>query len=359
MPTAIGDAAAQAWPAFVLVSGLLLVGLAAGEDGVFDWLAGRLGALQLSGRVQFACALGAIAVVTALLNLDTAVVFLTPLLVGLARLTGFDEEPYLYATVFMANASSLFLPGSNLTNLLVLAREDVPGGVYAARMLPAALAATLVTACGLLLLFRRRLGARRPPAVAEADQRSGATPGAVGLVAAVVAATLTVVLPSPALPVLGVGLAAVALQLRAGRFRLGRLRAALSPGVTVGLFLLSVALGTLARSWDGPSQLIDAAGRWGTAAAGAIGAVSLNNLPASVVLSAHDLPHPRALLIGLNLGPNLAVTGSLSAFLWFQAARQVGASPSARAFSRRGVPLALAAMCASILALSAAVPHRL
>jgi arsenical pump membrane protein len=63
--------------------------------------------------------------------------------------------------------------------------------------------------------------------------------------------------------------------------------------------------------------------------------------------------------VGLNIGPNLAVTGSLSAFLWFQAARQAGASPSARAFSRLGVPLALLAIAASVLALSVTVPERL
>lgn len=355
MLAAARDAAAQAWPAFVLVTGLLLVGLAAGEDRVFASLARRLGALGLGARAQYACALALIAVVTALLNLDTAVVFLTPLLVQLARLTGGDETPYLYATVFMANASSLFLPGSNLTNLLVLAREHVPGGVYAGRILPAALAASVVTALGLLVAYRRRIAVRRPAERVEAAVTE--RPGAVGMVAAAVAATLTVVLPSPALPVLAVGVVAVAIHVRAGRLGLRRLSRALSPRVTAGLFLLSVALGTLARQWDGPSSLIASAGRWGTTAIGALGAVSLNNLPASVLLSSGPVAHPRALLVGLNLGPNLAVTGSLSAFLWFQAAREAGASPSARAFSRLGIPLALLAAVASVAALSVSLPQ--
>ena len=72
-----------------------------------------------------------------------------------------------------------------------------------------------------------------------------------------------------------------------------------------------------------------------------------------MLLSAQALPHPRALLIGLNLGPNLAVTGSLSAYLWIRAARQVGAQPSIAAFSRRGLVLAPLAIVAALLVMGA------
>lgn len=46
---------------------------------------------------------------------------------------------------------------------------------------------------------------------------------------------------------------------------------------------------------------------------GVLAAVTINNLPAAVLLSARPLAHPRALLIGLNVGPNLAAMSSLSA----------------------------------------------
>jgi arsenical pump membrane protein len=69
-------------------------------------------------------------------------------------------------------------------------------------------------------------------------------------------------------------------------------------------------------------------------------------------LSAQSLPHPRALLIGLNVS-NLAVTGSLSAYLWFRAARQIDARPSIVAFSCRGIVLAPIAIAAALLASSA------
>ncbi|MBS1860128.1 MAG: hypothetical protein JSS68_00300 [Actinobacteria bacterium] len=101
--------------------------------------------------------------VTAVLNLDTAVVFLTPVLVFAARRRRVAVEPFLYGCVFMANASSLFLPGSNLTNLLVLdAHEGASGAGFAAQMLPLALTAAVVTAIGVAILFRRPHRPHRP-----------------------------------------------------------------------------------------------------------------------------------------------------------------------------------------------------
>ena len=107
-------------------------------------------------------------------------------------------------------------------------------------------------------------------------------------------------------------------------------------------------LGVLARSWDGPAQLLGGAGSWGTAGIGALAAVMINNLPAAVLFSAHPVAHPSALLLGLNVGPNIAASGSLSAFLWWRAAQQVHAQPSLVAFSRRGAPLAVFAILVAL-----------
>jgi arsenical pump membrane protein len=81
----------------------------------------------------------------------------------------------------------------------------------------------------------------------------------------------------------------------------------------------------------------------------AAGTVLINNLPAAVMLSAHAVPHPRALLIGLNLGPNLAVSGSLAAFLWIRTAQQLGTPTSLIRVSRIGIILAPAAIAAALL----------
>src|SRR6266571_4670363 len=143
---AILTSAAQAWPPFLLVAGLLLIGAAAAADGLFEALGIRLARTRLGARSLLLALLALVAVVTAVLNLDTSVVFLTPVLVHAARRRGLDERPFLYGAVFMSNSASLLLPGSNLTNLLVLNREHINGADFGVRMLPAWLAACLLTA---------------------------------------------------------------------------------------------------------------------------------------------------------------------------------------------------------------------
>jgi arsenical pump membrane protein len=75
------SAADQVWPAFVLVAGLLLVGLVADQDGLFAAVGHRLAELAPNPLALFAGAAAMVAVVTAVLNLDTSVVFVTPVLI--------------------------------------------------------------------------------------------------------------------------------------------------------------------------------------------------------------------------------------------------------------------------------------
>jgi arsenical pump membrane protein len=318
------DAAAQVWPAFVLVAGLLLIGQAAASEGLFEGVGARVACMSLSPRGLLVTLLGVVALVSAVLNLDTAVVFLTPVLLHAARRRGLDERPFLYGAVFMANSASLLLPGSNLTNLLVLHSDPVPGGEFAIGMLPAWLAACAMTAAFVVIAFPLRTTADAgsdPPLL-----RLGS-----GAISILVAAALVIALPNPALPVLGIGI---------GVTIHGRLRPRLDLRVLAALFMLAVALGAIARVWHGPGTLVSNLNAPATAGAGALAAILLNNLPASALLSAQATPHPHALLLGLDLGPNLAVTGSLSAFLWIRAATATGAHPSIRTYSLLGLILA-------------------
>jgi arsenical pump membrane protein len=336
------SALAQAWPPFVLVAGLLLVGLVAGADGVFDAAAARLAALGGPPVVLLLACLALVTVVTALLNLDSSVVFLTPVLIKTARRRGVGVAPFLYGSVFMANASSLYLPGSNLTNLLVLSRAPVSGATFFADMLPTALAATAITAAGLVLIHRRALmaGGERPPQHLSSPLRVGA-----GLVGTLVAGALVVALSNAAPAVLALGVALLALQAWRGRMGWRESVAGLGLPGLLALFGLAVALGTIARASAFPADAMHAAGAPVTAVVAAISTVLVNNLPAAVLLSSRGHVHAGALLLGLNVGPNLAVSGSLAVLLWWRAARVSGASPSAIAYSRQGLllaPLAIA-----------------
>jgi arsenical pump membrane protein len=324
------DALRQTWPPFVLVTGLLLIGLVAAADGLFAAVGGRIARARIGAVPLLLSLLGLVAVVTAVLNLDTAVVFLTPVLVLSARSRGIDERPFLYGSVFMANAASTLLPGSNLTNLLVLAHEPVHGAAFVSHTAYAWLVGSALTALLVAVLLRPRSTEPAPFEVPPLALNAG-------LVATVTAAVLVVALKNPALPVLGVGVVACLVR---------RVPMRIDLRVPAALFVAAVGLGTLARYWHGPERLLAGSDRWLTAAIAAGGSVVANNLPAAVLFSAQRPPHPIALLLGLDIGPNLAVTGSLSAVLWWQAARSVGARPSLVTYSAVGfvlVPITLAA----------------
>jgi arsenical pump membrane protein len=343
-PSEARAAAAQDWSPFVLVTGLLLIGLVADDDGLFAAAGHFLARLAPSGIILFCGAAAMIGSVTAVLNLDTSVAFLTPVLVYTARSRGGGEAPLLYGCLLLSNAGSLFLPGSNLTNLIVLGHLHLSGGAFLARMWAPALAALVVTAAVVAVFEHRAL--RVTASKLQRPERPGFGLGAVAVGLAVV---LVVALPSPALPVAAVGLVAIGVRLAANKDQPRHVARVLGVPVLVGLFGVAVGLGTLGRSWSGPATLLSHLDLWGTAVVAALTSIAVNNLPAASLLGARTPPHPLALLIGLNVGPNLFVTGSLAWLLWFRTARSAGASPSLAKASRIGavaVPLSMSAALA-------------
>ena len=346
-PGATSRAASQDWPPFVLVAGLLLVGLVAAEDGLFAAAGERLAGSAKDGRVLFAGVAALVLIVSATLNLDTAVAFLSPVLVHTARKRGEDEALLLSACLLLANAGSLLLPGSNLTNLIVLGHLHFSGGRFAARMGLPWLAAGVVTAVTVAIAGRKVLRHR-------VETHALATRPAVGLgaVAVVSAIVLIVALSSPALPVLAVGAVATALRVARGSGTEG-VRDVLGLPVLLGLLGIAIGFGTLGRDWGGPAHLLRNLDPWATAGVAAVAAVILNNLPAASLFAARVPTHPYALLIGLNLGPNLFVTGSLSWILWLRASRAAGGRPSVRRTALIGVVAVPLSIAAALVVLSA------
>lgn len=333
-------AASQVWTPFVLVAGLLLIGLVADDDGLFAAAGHLLARTARSGAAIYVGATVIVGVVTALLNLDTAVAFLTPVLVYTARSRGEGEAPLLYGCLLLANAGSLFLPGSNLTNLIVLGHLHLTGGQFFAHMWAPGLAALVVTA-GVVAAFEHRSLRVRSADLTRPDRLVIG----LGAAAVVLATVLVVMLRSPAVPVAAVGVVAIGVRIATGKDRFGHAVEVLGLPVLVGLFGVAVAMGTLGRSWAGPATLLSHTNAWGTAVVAAGSAVVINNLPAASLLAARHPPHPYSLLIGLNVGPNLFVTGSLAWFLWLRAARAAGGRPSLATATRFGVvavPLSMA-----------------
>lgn len=351
-PSDARAAAAQDWPAFVLVAGLLLVGLVAHEDGLFEAGGHLLARFAPNGWVLYAGSALLVLVVTTLLNLDTSVTFLTPVLVYAARRRGEGVAPLLVVCLLLSNAGSLLLPGSNLTNVIVLGHLHLSGRAFFDHMAPAGLAAAAVTAAVIAAAYRRSL--RTTVSVTG----EGARPVAgLGLLAVVAVTLLVVVLRTPALPVFAVGLVAVVLRARRAAPSLRAAVDVLGLPVLIGLFGLAVAAGALGRAWSGPATMLTHLDSWGTAAVAAVLSVAINNLPAASLLAARVPPHPYSLLVGLNVGPNLFVSGSLAWLLWLRAARTAGAQPNVRDAAGLGLVSVPLAGAAAVLVLAAEGLH--
>ncbi|HUD17792.1 MAG TPA: SLC13 family permease [Acidimicrobiales bacterium] len=345
------SAAAQVWPAFVLVAGLLLVGLVADQDGLFAAAGHRLAQLAPHPLALFAGAAAMVAVVTAVLNLDTSVVFVTPVLVYAARSRGQAEVPLLVGCLLLSNAGSLLLPGSNLTNLIVLGHFHLSGGQYLVHMALPWLVSVLVTAGVVAVLERRSMRRRDASTVGDEPARPEPVTFGLGAPAVVAVTVLMVVLRSPALPVAVIGVVAVSVRLWTGRVTVDKVRSVVGLPALIGLFGVATALGTLGRAWSGPATLLAHLDSVGTAVVAAGASVLVNNLPAASILAARVPAHPFALLIGLDVGPNLFVTGSLAWILWWRTARAAGSDPPVRRAILLGlvtVPLAMAGALAML-----------
>jgi arsenical pump membrane protein len=168
---------------------------------------------------------------------------------------------------------------------------------------------------------------------------------------------LVIALPDPAPWVLAVGVASVAWRVAGRRFGWREAVGVLGVPVLVGLFGAAVALGALGRAWSGAAQTLNHLGPWATAGAGGAASVLVNNLPAAALLSARPPAQPLALLIGLDVGPNLFFTGSLAWVLWYRSGRAAGGRPRVRRTVLLGLvsaPLAGAAAVAALVATGAA-----
>ncbi len=119
--------------------------------------------------------------------------------------------------------------------------------------------------------------------------------------------------------------------------------------LVAGLFVLVEALENtgatqaLALTLEDFARGSAALAAWASGVVLAVGCNVVNNLPAGLIAGrvieiAKAPEHVRAaVLIGVDLGPNLSVTGSLATILWLSALRRDGHNVSAAAFLKLGM----------------------
>ena len=356
---------------YLFLIGMMLLAEVARKEGLFDWLAGiAVRAAKGSATRLFLLVYAVGTLVTVFLSNDACAVVLTPAVYAAARTARVEPLPYLLVCAFIANAASFVLPISNPANLVVYGAHMPPLADWLRTFTLPSLAAILATYIGLRVTQAGILGRQ-----VVADQVDPVPLGRGGLAAAWgIAATAVLLLGASATgrdlgpPTLVAGLATTLLVVALGRSHLVAVLKDVSWGVlplVAGLFVLVEALagtgllGMLADLLRASAAAELASTAWAGGLAAGFGANLVNNLPAGLFAGAAvqgaEAPHEiaAAILIGIDLGPNLSVTGSLATILWLTAIRREGQHVSAWAFLKIGLlvmpPALVLALAALIL----------
>ncbi|MEW6630825.1 MAG: arsenic transporter [Pseudomonadota bacterium] len=357
---------------YLFLIGMMLLSEVARVEGLFDWLAAQAARHAKGSATRLFFLIYIVGtVVTVFLSNDATAVVLTPAVAAAVRAAKVKNPlPYLLICAFIANAASFVLPISNPANLVIYGRAMPP----LLEWLPRYLGPSIVSiAATYLLLFWSQRASLNQSVATDVDLPELSAAGR--LAALGIAATAIVLLTASAfnlqlgLPTAIAGLATTSLVLVRERKSPWPIIKDISWGVlplVAGLFVLVGALEQTGLIHTLAGILRDCAARsplqaaWLAGVSTGFGSNLANNLPmglvaGTVVAEAHasDLVN-RAVLIGIDIGPNLSVTGSLATILWLNALRREGHKVSALAFLKVGMIVMPPAL---LLALAAAFSY--
>ena len=358
-------------PTLVFLAAILVVGEVAEAAGLFDVAGGRLQEAAHRGPTALLLAVSAIAVaVTTVLSLDATVVLFTPVVLWVVRGRA-DRNTTLLATVFLANGASLLLPVANLTNLLALDQLGLSFPAFAAHMALPTVVSTVVIVAACRWLASPAVVAAPPAgsdgAVPTTERRraqmthTGRVVGAgIGvLLVALVLASLDGI-EAGWVAAIGAGLLG-GYALTRGLARPKRLVRAASFEFVGFVACLQIVVDAARRHGLGDAVADRLPGGQGlgtllaVAALAAVLANLVNNLPATLILLPTLAGRPvavvLAMLIGVNVGPNLTYTGSLATLLWRKVVRADRSEPATGAYYRVTLLATPAALIAATVAL--------
>ncbi len=342
-------------PTVAFLAAVLVLAELADRHGLFHALGGWIAAGSRGEPVRLLALVFAIAgLVTAVLSLDATVVLFTPVVFRTVARLRLRSKPHVYACTHMANSGSLLLPVSNLTNLLAFKASGLSFARFGAIM-----ALPWIVAIAAEWMVMRRFFASDLVGRGTVPRQRIETPR---FALAVIALTLvaffvtSVVGISPAYAALGGALVLGVPALARSRISAREVGAALDVPFLAFVFGLGVVVASvsahglesaLARIVPGGDSLL---ALLAIAFLAAVVANVVNNLPAVLLLLPIVVgtgPGPvLALLIGVNVGPNLAYVGSLATLLWRRILQHHGVDPSTLEFLRLGaitVPITLTA----------------
>ena len=362
-------AAAKGIDVYLFLIGMMLLAEAARREGLFDWLAAHaVRAARGSARRLFLIVYAVGTLTTIFLSNDATAVVLTPAVYAATKTARVTPLPYLLICAFVANAASFVLPISNPANLVIFGAQMPPLMQWLALFTLPSIAAILITF--VTLRWTQRHALSEPVHDGVTLQPLSLTGHCVG---AAIAAAGVVLLAASAfdrqlgLPTFDCGVGATVAVLVIGRKSPLPVLRDVAWGVlplVAGLFILVEAVeqtGVLhafteylrAAAAASPSQTTLVSG-----VAVALLSNLMNNLPAGLLAATIgqnadlSMQVTAGLLIGVDLGPNLSVTGSLATILWLIALRREGQTIAAREFLRLGIVVMPPALLAALLTLA-------
>ncbi|MEV6550545.1 SLC13 family permease [Streptomyces sp. NPDC051597] len=350
------DEAARLGPVVGFLAAVLVLAQLCDDEGLFQ-ACGAWMARTAAGKPRrlLAQVFAVASVITAVLSLDATVVLLTPVVFATAARLGVRPKPHVYACTHLSNTASLLLPVSNLTNLLAFTASGLSFTRFAALMTLPWLAAIGVEYVVLRRFFATDLDAGAPvPSGGEPPELPlFALLTVVGTLAGFVLTSAVGIDPAWAAAAGALVLATRALVRRrttpaalVGAAALPFLAFVLALGIVVRAVVDNGLASGLAHLVPGGTGLL---ALLGVAALAAVLANVINNLPAVLVLLPLTAPTGPgavlAVLLGVNIGPNLTYAGSLATLLWRRIVREHDSDVDLREFTVLGllvVPLALA-----------------
>ncbi len=347
-------AVAKGADVYLFLTGMMLLAELARREGVFDWLATLAVEASKESRARlFGLVYVVGIVVTVFLSNDATAVVLTPAVYAAVKKARTKALPYLLICAFVANAASFVLPISNPANLVVYGKNLPALLPWLRTFLVPSICAIGATYIALWFVSRRDIRGRiedgSEPVTLSREGRRAAW-GIVGSGIILIGASAFGL--DLGLPTCLAALVAVLVTTR-GRVRdVREVAAGVSWSVlplVAGLFVMVEALNRAGAASDlarllqacsgMPRLLGDLAASFGIAALSNV----MNNLPSGLLARGaldmgHLAPHVRdAVLVGVDLGPNLSVTGSLATMLWLIALRREGEQVSGWRFLKAGL----------------------
>ncbi len=364
-------AIAEGTDVYLFLIGMMLLSELAREHGVFDWVSSCAvrGANGSCARL-FALVYGLGTLVTIFMSNDAAAVVLTPAILKAVRKAKVEPLPHLFACALIANAASFTLPISNPANLVVFRRDMPPLGHWLLSFALPSLLSIAATYLVMRLLFRRQLRGTigEKPDVVPLHTEGKMVLAGVGVMVAVLltASSLHQQLGLPTCLAALAVTATVSIKGRRNPVQLAREISWSTLALVAGLFVMVDAVESIGAlrltevALHRAQALPLAAGALLTSFVVGVGNNLVNNLPLGLIAGAtlqaahaHG-PLAHAVLIGVDLGPNLSITGSLATILWLLALRKEKLDVSFWDFLKVGVvamPVALLAAAGGSIAL--------